>query len=361
MRPSNAGRVLFDNPAPNREGSAARRDAGRGSHPPQQSALLRSLRHDGKGRRITPEEVALLRHVGSIAFTVPMFLVASLAAGCAGRQDGDANTAANQPPYGGQGGYGAPPGGAPGYGTPPPGGYNAPPPGGYNAPPPGGYNAPPPGGYNAPPPGGYNAPPPGGYNAPPPYTPPPSGPAPGPSPTPNTTPPAPSGGGFPWPFPAPGAPPGGGGSPSPGPSPSPGGSTGAATPIDPNVANVATVPLLAFSQQEAPGMTREGPVVAAQFKEGQTLEQAIQILPGKCYTVLAVGAGISEMDISLVATTPLPGASPVLAQDQGSGASASLGGRGQCFKWSLPVGINAKFILKASRGSGIAAGQLFVK
>lgn len=108
-------------------------------------------------------------------------------------------------------------------------------------------------------------------------------------------------------------------------------------------------------------MSKEGPVVAGQFKEGQILEQPIQILPGKCYSVLAVGAGISEMDITLVATTPLPQASPVLAQDQGSGASASLGGRGNCFKWGFPFGINAKFMLKATRGSGIAAGQLYVK
>jgi len=118
---------------------------------------------------------------------------------------------------------------------------------------------------------------------------------------------------------------------------------------------------MAMAQQEAAGMQREGATVAGQFQEGQTLEQAFQMLPNKCYTVLAVGAGISEMDIQLIATTPLPGASPVLAQDSGSGSNASLGGRGQCFRWSLPVGINAKFVLKATRGQGVAAGQLYVK
>jgi hypothetical protein len=313
---------------------------------------------------MTPEEVALSRTVGLTAFTVPLFLVASLAAGCTGRQDGEANTAANPPPpnYGAQGGYGPPPGGAP-----PPGGYNNPPPGGYNNPPPGGYNNPPPGGYGnpapSPAPGSYGnpAPAPGGYNPgpfPPPYTPPPSSPPanPSPSPAPSNPPPASSGGGFPWPFPAPGTPPQGGGSGG-----STSGSTGSATPIDPNLASVATVPLMAYAQQEAAGMTREGGVVAGQFKEGQTLEQPIQILPGKCYAVLAVGAGIQEMDITLVATTPIPQATPILAQDQGSGASASLGGRGQCFKWGLPFGINAKFVLKATRGQGVAAGQLYVK
>jgi len=108
-------------------------------------------------------------------------------------------------------------------------------------------------------------------------------------------------------------------------------------------------------------MQREGGTIAGQFKEGQILEQPVQLLPNKCYTVLAVGAGISEMDITLIATTPIPGASPVLAQDSGSGSNAALGGGGQCYKWSLPVGVNAKYVLKATRGEGVAAAQLYVK
>lgn len=109
-------------------------------------------------------------------------------------------------------------------------------------------------------------------------------------------------------------------------------------------------------------MSAEGPPIAGQFKDGQILEQSIQLLPGKCYTVLAVGAGISETDISLIALTPIPMmASPVLAQDSSTGATASLGGRGNCYRWSLPVGINAKYVVKATAGSGIAAAQLYVK
>ena len=108
-------------------------------------------------------------------------------------------------------------------------------------------------------------------------------------------------------------------------------------------------------------MQREGPVAAAQFKEGQTMEQSFQILPGKCYTVLAVGAGIQEVDIQLIALTPVPGVSPTLAQDAGSGSNASLGGRGSCYKWSMPFGIQAKYVVKATKGQGIIAGQLFSK
>ena len=172
---------------------------------------------------------------------------------------------------------------------------------------------------------------------------------------PNT--PAPAPGGFQWPFPIPGMPGAPGATPAPGGQPS----SGAATAIDPNFASVATVPLMAFAQQEAPGMTREGQVAAGQFKEGQTLEQPFQMLPNKCYTVLAVGAGVQEVDISIVAVTPIPQASGVLAQDNGTGASASLGGRGNCYKWSFPFGINAKFVVKATRGQGVIASQLYSK
>ena len=91
------------------------------------------------------------------------------------------------------------------------------------------------------------------------------------------------------------------------------------------------------------------------------MEQPVQMLPNKCYTVLAVGAGVAEVDIQLIALTPMPGMSPTLAQDNGQGTSASLGGKGNCFKWGWPVGINAKAVVKATRGSGIIAAQVYSK
>ena len=164
-------------------------------------------------------------------------------------------------------------------------------------------------------------------------------------------------------FPAPSgsAPAPSGSAPGPGPAPSGGASTGAATPIDPTLAAAATGPLFLLAQTEAQGMTKEGPVVAGNFQQGQSLEQAIQLNPGKCYTVLAVGVGITEMDVSLVMATPLPGMSPVLAQDSSTGATASLGGKGNCYKWSAPLATPAKFVMKARTGQGVAAGQLYVK
>jgi hypothetical protein len=334
---------------------------------------LRPREGDGKDRERVFEEVAVTLSAGfRVVALTQVVLAAFLSTGCLDHQG-----SAQDPSYGNQQGYGQPGYGQPGqqgYGQPPQGygqpGYGQPPPGynqGYGQPPPG-YGQPPQG-YGQPGQPGYGQPPPG-YGQPPPapqYNPQPSAPgfpsfpgvpAPAPAPAPVPAPPGapatPAPGGFPFPFPFPGG--GMPGQPQPGQVPS----TGAATPIDPNLASIATVPLMSLSQQEAPGMMREGTLVAGNFKEGQTLEQAFQMLPGKCYTAIAVGAGISQIDIAFVAVTPIPQASGVLAQTSGT-SQASLRGRGNCYRWELPVGINAKYVIRAARGQGVAAGQLYSK
>ena len=288
-------------------------------------------------------------------------LAAVLSTGCLDQQSGvDPQTPNGQPPYGqqpygqqpGTPGYGQPPGypqqpGQPGYGQAP--GYGAPP---QYAPPPYGAPAAPP--QAAPQqqlpgmPQGLPAMPglpgfPPVSPSPPPPAPAPQAPAPAPAPGPS----APGGLPFPFPFPLPGL------------SPSPSPSAGPATPLDPNLAGVATMPLMSFAQQEAPGMAREGATIAGNFREGQTLEQPFQMYPGKCYTVLAVGAGVAQIDLAIVAVTPLPQGG-ALAQTTG-GNSAALRGRGNCFRWDLPVGIHAKYIIRAARGQGVVAGQLYSK
>ena len=270
----------------------------------------------------------MLRSIGCVCAVIVAFSVV----GCE-RQEQPPPQYAGQPGYGQPPPYGQPPGyGQPGYGQP---GYGQPP---YGQPP--GTQPP----MTQPPMTQPPATQPPGF--PPPATQPPA------TQPPATQPPAP--GGFPFPIPG-----------FPGTGPAPGGQPGSgaslATPIDPNFAAAATVPLSALAISDAPGMQKEGGVFAGQFQQGQVLEQPLQLLPGKCYTVLAVGAGITEMDISLVAVTPLPGAPPVLAQDQSTGQSASLGGKGNCFKWQWPVGVNAKAVLKATAGQGVAAGQIYVK
>lgn len=275
----------------------------------------------------------------TIVVSSALLFTLALATGCE-KQDASQNPQTAQNPYQ-QGQY---PQGQYPQGQPPPGGYQQPPPGGYQQPPPGGYQQPPPGGYQQPAPGGYQQPYPQQPGQPAPQQPAPGGTA------------APAPGGFPFPIP---------GMPAPGGAPAPqqGGtaSGGLASRIDPNFAAAATGPLMLFAQQQAPGMQREGNVAAAQFQEGQSMEEPVSLQPGKCYTVLAVGAGVAEVDIALQLTTPMPGMNPALAQDSGAGHQAALGGGGNCYKWPWPMAGQAKYVIKATRGSGIVAGQLYVK
>jgi hypothetical protein len=105
-------------------------------------------------------------------------------------------------------------------------------------------------------------------------------------------------------------------------------------------------------------MNREGVTMAANFREGQTLEQPFRMMPGRCYTVLAIGAGVSPLELAIVAVTPFPGTSGPIAQASGTN-SAALGGHGNCVRWDLPIGIHAKYVVRAARGQGVAAAQLY--
>ena len=136
---------------------------------------------------------------------------------------------------------------------------------------------------------------------------------------------------------------------------------GSAQAIDPNLAAAASVPLQLFANTEAPGMTKEGAPIAGNFQTGQTLEGQFSFQPGRCYTVVAVGAGITEIDIEMQYVTPIPGVSPSIGRDSQKGAQASIGGKGNCLKRLSPFPTSAKFIVKATAGAGMAAAQLYVK
>ena len=126
------------------------------------------------------------------------------------------------------------------------------------------------------------------------------------------------------------------------------------------MAAMLTPALQAIAASDAQGMSPDGQAFAGQFQAGQTLEQPINIQAGKCYTIVAVGAGVTQLDIQLVAQqAPLPAV--VLAQSNTQGANASLGGKGQCFRNPLPIGGPGKVMIKATTGAGIAAAQVFVK
>ena len=118
--------------------------------------------------------------------------------------------------------------------------------------------------------------------------------------------------------------------------------------------------LTGLAAQQVKGMQPDGSAFAGQFQQGQTLEQPFQIQPGRCYAVVGVGIGITELDVSIVIHQP-PLPPYVAAQDQGTGPQAVLGGGGNCFKNPLPVGGPAKVIMKATGGGGLAMAQIYSK
>ncbi len=116
-----------------------------------------------------------------------------------------------------------------------------------------------------------------------------------------------------------------------------------------------------MAQRDMRGMQPATDVVAAQFQQGQYMEQTFQMQGGKCYGAIAAGAGVNGINIKFVALQPIPGISnPVLAEANG-GSQTALGAGGKCFKWALPIGVNVKAVYTATAGSGAAAGRVYVK
>jgi hypothetical protein len=136
----------------------------------------------------------------------------------------------------------------------------------------------------------------------------------------------------------------------------------AATPLDPTAAGAAAGAITVDAKIDAPGMGTEGTVLAGNFQEGQVLEEPITITPGRCYTFIAAGVGVQEIEIQLVAQTPLPTFTPLMGDQKGTGGKVVLGPGKGCIKLALiPVAVPAKWVIKASKGGGIIAGQAFSK
>jgi hypothetical protein len=134
-----------------------------------------------------------------------------------------------------------------------------------------------------------------------------------------------------------------------------------AVPLDAVQAAAATQLIAPLAEQHAPdGAQPLGPAVAGQFQAGQALEQAVQLQPGRCYTVVGVGLPpVQDLDLELV--TDLAGmAQPVLAEDKTDGPSAVLGAKPNCFVWALPAA-PAKLVVRVQSGQGVAAAQVYVK
>jgi len=137
-----------------------------------------------------------------------------------------------------------------------------------------------------------------------------------------------------------------------------------ATPLDPATAQVVTsliAPLAATAA--APGAKAVGAAIAGNFTQGQSLEQTVQMNPGKCYTIVGAGVPtITNLDIQLVPSISIPGLpAAVVAADSSTGSTAIVGQQPNCYKWALPMGGTMKVVVTVSAGSGMAAAQVFEK
>lgn len=137
-----------------------------------------------------------------------------------------------------------------------------------------------------------------------------------------------------------------------------------ATPLDANAAAAAGQALDLSAKKHAPGAKAvQGSMLAGSFQQGQSLEVTFNAQPGKCYTVVGAGLpNVQNLDLQLVAQTPLPGmGSPVLAVDQTSSPESVVAPHPNCYKWALPMATPLKVVMTVSAGSGIAAAQVYEK
>jgi hypothetical protein len=151
---------------------------------------------------------------------------------------------------------------------------------------------------------------------------------------------------------------------TPGAAGAPGAAAGTACQaMDPAAATAVQPLITALAASDVPaGAKPVGAVLACNFQQGQTLQGSVQMQPGKCYTV--VGAGmptVTQLDLQLVAQTPIPGMAPVIAQSNTTGSQAVIGKKPDCYKWAWPVGAPVNVVVKATAGSGYAAAQVYEK
>ena len=128
-------------------------------------------------------------------------------------------------------------------------------------------------------------------------------------------------------------------------------------------AELSNGPLATLAQTDAADMQLEGDLIATTLGPGRVFEQEFRLVPGRCYTLLAVaGAGVLELDASIEEMSPTRGRRTVLIEDTTTGTSAVVGGAGVCFPWAADAEpLPAKFSLRVRDGEGVVVSQLYAK
>ena len=102
--------------------------------------------------------------------------------------------------------------------------------------------------------------------------------------------------------------------------------------------------------------------MVANFQQGQSIENQLQLQPGKCYTVVAAGLPpVTEVNVKFLAISLIPNTGMVMAQDNETGVQAVLGEKPNCYKNPAPMAIPVRVVLEVAGGQGLAAAQVYEK
>jgi len=118
----------------------------------------------------------------------------------------------------------------------------------------------------------------------------------------------------------------------------------------------AEVGLRAAATKYAPGMSPEGQVAKGNLAEGGHVEFMTSMDPSKCYTIVAYGAGVQDLDLNLLAP---PLYNFLAGQDGMAGPTAVIGQKPMCP--IIPMSVPYKVDIHAKKGGGAIAAQVYSK
>lgn len=124
------------------------------------------------------------------------------------------------------------------------------------------------------------------------------------------------------------------------------------------IADPAEAGLRAAAAKYAPGMSPDSQVAKGTLAEGGHIQFVMNLDPSRCYTIIAYGAGVTDMDVHLLAP---PLHNFLVGQDGMIGPTAVLGAPPQPMCPSLPIAIPYKVDLHAKTGFGPIAAQVYSK
>jgi hypothetical protein len=124
------------------------------------------------------------------------------------------------------------------------------------------------------------------------------------------------------------------------------------------MADPAEAGLRAAAAKYAPGMSPEGQVAKGNLAEGGHVGFVANMDPSKCYTVVAFGAGVTDLDVNLLAP---PFYNILAGQDGMAGPTAVIGAAPKPMCPIVPLSVPYKIDLYAKKGGGPVAAQVYSK